>query len=147
MSWRMLPIKRQAARQESKSVNTRIFWAAVCSTQSLSHFVPTGECMWLLSHMAAPWFIPHRLENSKSILQGTGAIHSANILLQSDSFPYPSRKSCVWEDNRLAKVRNELLLYCLNKSQKCGLKSILCVTCQGSIFNLLLRTVELNMFC
>lgn len=71
--------------------------------------------------------------------QGTGAIHSANILLQNDSFPYPPRKSCVWEDNRLAKVRDELLL-------RCGLRSS-SVTCQGSIFNLLLRAVGLNVFC
>lgn len=75
--------------------------------------------------------------------QGTGAIHSANVLLWNDSCPHPSSKSCVWEDNRLAKVRNELLL---NKSQERGLRSS-SVTCQGSIFNLLLGALELNVFC
>lgn len=78
--------------------------------------------------------------------QGTGMIYSANILLQKDSCPCPSRKSCVWEDNRLAKIRNELLLYCLKKNQKCGLRSS-SVTCQRSKFNLLLRAVGLNVCC
>lgn len=135
--WRMLPIKRQAARHESKSVNTWIFWAAACSTQylSLQERACDSSLTWqLLGLCLTDWKIAKvfcRITFEER--EGTGAIPSAHILLQNDSCLYPSRKSCVWEDNRFAQVRNKLLLYCLKKSQKCGRRSS-SVICQGSVF-------------